>query len=382
MELHDILAEVHRCGSRWAERAEQADRNGMVSAETAADLRGLDVHRLIQPAEFGGGQLSIEAHTRVVAAVAEYCTGAAWCATVWSAHNWMAALFPPEGQAEFWADPTALISASIVPKTHFETRGDSVLVQGSFPFASGCDHADWLGVGGMVEESGGTDGGPVICLVPADDGIVIDQDSWDVIGLSGSGSKTLVIAEPIEVPASRVLRTATAMRGTAPGQVHHNADLYRTPFRATAAIVLAAPAIGAAKAAVRRFVERLDGHVIMARAGSQRSDPAAAMRLAESSADVNAAELVALTACARLDALGADPNPNPIEVAAIHRDTGYAVRLATAAVDRLYEASGGSALQRSEPIARQWRDVNAARSHAILTWDGSAAAYADAVLGR
>jgi alkylation response protein AidB-like acyl-CoA dehydrogenase len=378
MDLDGVLTAVHRHGPGWAERAEQADRDGMISAETASELRSTDVHRLVQPAQFGGAQLSIEAHTRALIAVAEYCTGAAWCATVWSAHNWMASLFPIEGQATWWADPTALISASIVPKNRFESAGKAVVVQGSFGFASGCDHADWLGVGGIVD---GPDGGPVICLLPADSGIEIDQASWDVVGLSGSGSKTLIIGDPIEVPASQVLHTPLAMRQSAPGQLHHDVDLYRAPFRATAAIVLAAPAIGAAKAAVSRFVDRLDGHVIMSRAGSQRSDPAAAMRLAESSADVNAAELVVLDACARLDALGAESEPDPVDVASVHRDTGYGVRLAARAVDRLYEASGGSALQRSEPIARQWRDVNAARSHAVLTWDGSATAYTNAVLG-
>ena len=41
------------------------------------------------------------------------------------------------------------------------------------------------------------------------------------------------------------------------------------------------PLIGAAKAALRRFQERLDDHVLMTRQGSQRADPAAALRLAE-----------------------------------------------------------------------------------------------------
>ncbi len=376
MQLDTLIEQIHATGLEWDKRAEDADRSGMISAESASLVRELNAHRMIQPAEFGGAQHSIEAHTRAISAIGEYCMATAWCATVWSAHNWMASLFPIEAQQELWADPTALLSASIVPKNAFALDGDDVLVQGRFPFASGCDHADWFGVGGMVEL-----GGPVICLIPADPSL-IDAGSWDVVGLSGTGSKDLVIDEPIRVPRHRVLFSIEAAERRAPGQLHHGSELYLCPFRATAALVLAGPVIGAAKAAVSRFVERLDGHVIMARGGSQRSDPAAGARLAESSAEVNAAELVLLDAAQRLDGLGADADPDPERVGSIFRDTGYSVRMATRAVDRMYEASGGSALRRSEPIQRLWRDVNAARTHAIMAWDGSAQIYADAALGN
>ncbi len=375
MELDALIEQIHEVGLEWDKRAEEADRTGAIPTESAALVRDLNAHRLLQPTQFGGGQHSIEAHTRAVAAIGEYCMATAWCAAVWSAHNWMASLFPIEGQAELWENPTALLSASIVPKNAFALDGDDVMVQGRFSFASGCDHADWFGVGGMVEL-----GGPVICLFPRDPSL-IDASSWDVVGLSGTGSKDLVIDEPIRVPRHRVLFSIEAAEGRAPGQLHHDNPLYRCPFRATAALVLAAPVIGAAKAAVTRFVERLDSHVIMARGGSQRSDPAAGARLAESAAEVNAAELVLLEAAQLLDALGSESDPHPERVASIFRDTGYSVRLATRAVDRVYEASGGSALRRAEPIQRLWRDVNAARTHAIMAWDGSAQIYADAVLG-
>lgn len=377
MEFDAVLADVHRLGPRWAERAHAADAAGAIGADTAKELSSIDAQRFIQPREFGGAELSIEAHMRIVAAAGEYCSATSWCLAVWSAHNWMAAHFPIEGQRELWANPSALLSASIVPKTPFETRGDDLVVQGRFPFASGCDHADWLGVGGLIEGAG-----PVIALFPADEpGVEIDHDSWDVVGLRGTGSKDLVVDEPLVIPGHRVLRQIEAGQRNAPGQRHHDSALYRNPFRATACIVLAAPVLGAAISAVRRFTERLDGHVILAAGGNQRSDPAAGARLAEASAEAEAAQLIGFEAAARLDALGHDAEPDPERVGSIFRDTAFAVRMAARAVDRLYEASGGSALQRSEPIQRVWRDVHAARSHAILTWDGAASTYAASALG-
>lgn len=374
----ELLAAIDDLGPTLAKRSAEAERAGALSPDTATELRLLGVHRLLQPTAFGGAQDSIEAHMRIVAAVGRHCMAASWCVAVWSAHNWMTGSFPTAGQEAVWAEPDTLVSASIVPKTRFELAGDQVLVQGRFPFASGCDHAPWLGVGGLLAGEAPT---YVICLLPADD-VIIDHDSWDVVGLRGTGSKDLVIDEPVAVPPDRVLRVPEAMVRSAPGQQGPDRVLYRAPFRATAAIVLAAPALGAAQAALDRFTERLDGHLLMATGSAQRGDPAAGLRLAESSAEVNSAELVLLEAARRLDDLAAVDEPDPVAVAAVFRDTAYGVRLCARAVDRLYEASGGTALQADEPMQRYWRDVHAARAHAILTWDGAAGVYANAVLGQ
>lgn len=378
MTVEAVISAIHEQGPQWADRSAVADESGSIASDTATEIQSLGAHRMLQPADFGGEQASIEAHMRVVAAVGEYCIATAWCTSVWSVHNWMTAMLPVDGQAEVWQDPAALTSASIVPKVPLEVAGDDVIIQGRFPFASGCDHATWLGVGGIAQWDDPT---PVICLVPAS-AATIDHESWNVTGLRGTGSKDFVIDTPLRVPARRYFRPAHAMTRQAPGQSGDGRALYRIPFRAAAIIVLAAPVIGAAKAALRRFQERLDGHVLMTRKGSQRADPAAGLRLAESAADAHAAELVLLDASRRLDAMAAISEPDAIDVASTIRDTAYAVRLCAAAIDRLYEASGGTALWAGEPMQRYWRDAHAARSHAVLTWDAAATAYGEAVLNR
>ena len=373
-----MLCAVHEHGEGWSGRSATAERVGHVSSDTATEFQAIGAHRVLQPTEFGGQQDSIEAHMRLVSAVGEYCMATSWCAAVWSAHNWMISLFSDQAQKDVWDDPDALVSASIVPKTTFEVEDGEVIVQGRFPFASGCDHATWLGVGGLAKLDGERSG-PVICLLPAEEAR-IDHDSWQVVGLAGTGSKDLVIEKPLRIPAHRVLFTPDAMVRNAPGQLDHDRLLYRAPFRATAAIVLAAPAVGAAKAALNRFVERLDQRVMMHSQSDQRQDPAAVFRIAESSAEANAAEVVLLDAARRLDRMAGESEPDPVEIASVFRDTAHGVRLCASAVDRLYEASGGSSLQADEPMQRYWRDVHAARSHAILTWDAAATIYGQALL--
>ena len=105
-------------------------------------------------------------------------------------------------------------------------------------------------------------------------------------------------------------------------------------------------------------------HSVMSSATTQQ----AGYRLAESTAEIHAAELLLCDAAARLDQLGEVENVDPVLNASIIRDCGFGVKTLAKAVDRLYEASGANAMRADEPIQRLWRDVNAARSHAILTW--------------
>ena len=376
MNLESVVDGLHSVGPAWEKKSALADEAGCIDPENAADIKAIGAARLLQPTDFGGAQSSIEDHMRAVAVAGEYCMATSWCLAVWSAHGWMLAQMPTEGRQEIWSDPTNLISASIVPKTQFRQEGTDVIVSGRFGFGSGCDHAPWLSVGGLLPGDQPT---PVICAFPAED-VSIDHNSWNVVGLRGTGSKDLVVADEVAVPAHRVLHVTETTARQAPGQLHYGGPLYTCPWRTTAILVLAAPVIGAAKAAVRRFQERIDDHFLVALSSVQRNDPAAGYRLAESTAEIQAAELLIYDAAARLDHLGGVDEVDPVLNASIIRDCGWGVRALANAVDRLYEASGANAMRADEPIQRLWRDVNAARSHAILTWDHAANMYSRALL--
>ncbi|MDH4146186.1 MAG: acyl-CoA dehydrogenase family protein [Acidimicrobiia bacterium] len=363
----------------WRARSADAEADGRLGSETADELAATGAHRLLQPAAHGGAASSFVDHLDAVAAVGEACASASWCLAVWSVHNWMLARFDAAAQRDVWGDdPAARISASIVPRNRFERSAGGVIVHGRFPFASGCDHASWFLLSGVVEA--GDEPGPVMVLVPRHE-LTIDHGSWDVMGLRGTGSKDVVVESSVEVPAYRTVSYAALATGAAPGSPPPAEPLHRAPFRPVAVAVLAPPVLGAARAALRRFVERIDRRLTVPGGGSQRHDPAAGLRLAESSAEIDAAGLVMAETAHQLDRMGHDASVDAVAAARIARDTAFATRLATRAVDRLFEAAGGSALQLGEPLQRAWRDVHAARTHAVLTWDNAANAYAQAVLG-
>ncbi len=122
-------------------------------------------------------------------------------------------------------------------------------------------------------------------------------------------------------------------------------------------------------------------HHLVLRRVQQRNDYPARMRVAEAAAAIDSAERTMLAAADLCDATGRASERDRLAEATIARDSAFAVRQCARAVDLLYEAAGGSALDRREPLQRIWRDVHAVRSHAVLTWDAAGANYADALLG-
>jgi 3-hydroxy-9,10-secoandrosta-1,3,5(10)-triene-9,17-dione monooxygenase len=360
----DVIEAIREVGPRWATRAHAAELTGNISAETADEVSATRAHQLLQPALFGGLQTNMTSHSYAMSVIGEYCMSTAWCAGVWGAHNWMIAQWPESTQAEVWGShPGARTSASILPKTELQLDEDgSVVIAGKFDFTSGCDHAHWFGVGGIIMDDPTPD--PAIVLFPADQSL-IDHSTWDVVGLAATGSKNIVIDDPIVVDRQRCLSYVAAATRHAPGLDTHAASLYRSPFRAAASLVLAGPAVGAARAAARIFGER----------GARNPGPTTASRLAEGESLADAAEAVLLAASAELDYLGTLSSPTAAQAARVHRDTAQAVRLAAQSVNVIFEAAGGNGLRRSDAIQRAWRDATSARNHHILNWDMASIAY-------
>jgi len=368
-DVGEVLENIRAVTPAWRDRAHAAEVAGAIAPETADEVSATGAIQLLQPANFGGLEAGMVAHSYAMSVIGEACMSTAWCAGVWGAHNWMLAHFAESSQATIWgADPTVRTSASILPTTPMETDEEgNVLVKGRFNFTSGCDHAHWFGAGGLLHAASTPN--PIITMFPAEHSL-IDHSSWDVAGLAGTGSKDVVVDEPIVVPMEMTISYIDTLTRSTPGLVVNSSSIYRSPFRPAAALVLAGPAVGAARGAVARFVEM----------SASKTGPGIGARIASASSLADAAETVLLHAAADLDYLGTVDAPTRVQAARIYRDTAQAVRLAAAAVDVVFEAAGGAALRRSEPIQRAWRDVTASRNHRVLSWDPAADEFGSAVL--
>jgi 3-hydroxy-9,10-secoandrosta-1,3,5(10)-triene-9,17-dione monooxygenase len=360
-----VVAGVRELLPQLRERAQETEDARMVSAESVKALTDTGFFRLLQPARFGGFEADPVTFLTAVALIASACGSTGWVSSVVGVHPWQLALFPLRAQQDVWgADPGTRMSSSYAPTGRAEAVDGGHRLSGRWSFSSGCDHATWALLGGIVLDP---DGKPVdfrTFLLPAT-GYEID-DVWDTVGLRGTGSNDIVVADAF-VPEYRSLSFTDVSRCACPGQQANPAPLYRLPFGSVFSYAITTPIIGMATGAYQAHVAYQRDRVRASYVGQKASeDPFGQMRVAEAAAELDAAWLALERNMTELMeyASAREKIPIPLRLR-VRRDQVRGTCQAISAVDLLFENSGGRALRTGTPIQRFWRDAHAGRVHAI-----------------
>ncbi|MFG2095422.1 oxidoreductase [Streptomyces sp. NPDC048612] len=339
-----------------------AERERRIGALTAQALTEAGFARHFVPQRWGGGEGAFTELFDATVEVAEGCASAAWCGALWAGHGRFAAFLPEEGQRDLWGEsPDVRISAAVVPPAgSAEPVDGGWRVQGTWRFASGVDHADWLLV--AVPEPCETGGQALVFAVPREELRIVD--SWNSVGLRGTGSHEVVLRSVI-VPERRSFGMARMMSGDAlPGR----ARCYAAPAQLVGGVLMMAPALGAARRALRVWSE-----LVVGKAAKGTADFAVPVweALARSSAELDAAALLLRDVVCRADA---EPRAEG-GVAHGRRDAAVAAELVVNAVERLFRTGGSHGGHAEGELQRAWRDVHTATGHAALRLGAAAEAY-------
>ena len=333
---------------------------------------------MLQPARFGGHEAELVDFIDVVDLFATACASTAWVYGVLTSHSVSLATYGEEAQEEIWGkDGAALSASSFVPTGNAVVVEGGYRVSGSWPFASACDYAQWALLGGLVENQAGP---PTLMtfLLRMDELSIIDD--WDVIGLAGTGSKSLV-GKDVFVPARRALPFAQSIEGTTPGGKLHAHPLYRCPRHSCTPAVLAIVPVGIARGALDSFIEYAMARSAR-RGGKLGEQEQTQLKVSECEAEVDAARLLLRRNCIEnLATIRANGTLTLEQRARNRRDHAYAVKLSLQAVDRLMSASGAHGLYADHPMQRHFRDAHAAAAHIALSWDACGRSYGQVKLG-
>lgn len=355
------------------QRSKQANADGRLPRETIDDFQRLGLTRCLQPKMFGGFGSDYRVFSKMIRALAQGCGSSAWVASVHTEHSWVVGQFPESAQRAVWdGDPLAVISASFMVGNTAEPAAGGHRLSGRWGYVSGCDFAQWVLLNAMVN------GEARMFLIPMGEVEIIDD--WDVLGLRGTGSKSVTVKNLL-VPADRSVSIHDLKNGTAPGAaVHADNPLYRTPRNILALFSLSTVNVGLAERAVAEFVE-------FTRARQSRGVRVAgleAMQLmvAEASAQAETAALIGEHSIDHAIRLVKSRQPITAEdVAWTRRNASYSTQLAQSAVKLIFEAAGGTALYASNPLQEIFRDSMAASAHLSLTWHRAAPPYGQIRLG-
>ncbi|WP_344446822.1 oxidoreductase [Kitasatospora nipponensis] len=339
---------------RGAERARTRYR---LDSGTARALVAAGFARHFVPARWGGAAGGFETLVDAVLDLSGACTAAAWCATLYAAHGRLAGYLPEQGQADLWAhSPDVLIAgAGLAPSGRAEAVPGGWRLSGEWGFVSGVDHAQWVLLAAWTQARAGLE--HRVFAVPRGDLLI--RDTWRGLGMRGTGSNTVVLADVL-VPAHRTVPMAelAAARPPAAGR----ARCHQVPYRMVATLLFTTPIVGAATAAMTAWSAPPPGRVL----DLQRE-------LTRAATELRSARLLLGHAAARADLAA----PGERAVAENLRDTSLTADLCVTAVDRLCQLTGGVLPADQDPVQRARQDVHTAAGHTALECEAASARYSD-----
>ncbi|MEU2616549.1 acyl-CoA dehydrogenase family protein [Streptomyces sp. NPDC007157] len=365
----DTASEVREAAELAARHAVAADRARRLPGEVVAALVAAGFSRHFVPVRWGGRAGGFGELLHTVSTVGEGCTSAAWIAAVIAGAARMGVYLPEEGQRELWsAGPETVIAGALNPSGHATPDAGGWRLTGEWPLVSGLDFADWTLVCALVPRGERTVAR--FFAVPRRDYRVVD--TWFNVGLRATGSNTLV-ADGVFVPEHRTVARGDIWQGRAVGS---DAPCHTARLRTISGTLFAAPALGAARAAVRAWSARLAGKAARGPL-APRDNPMVRGVLARAEGEIESAALL----LRRVAQTGDDGLGDEGEPARAPRDCALAADQLVDAVERLFRSAGCGAQAQDDPLQRIWRDVHCAASHTALRLDTAGSAYGGHLLG-
>lgn len=340
---------------------------GRLEDAAAKLLTEAGVMRMLQPATYGGLEVHPREWAETVMEVASLDGAAGWIAGIVGVHPWEMAMADPAVQQEVWgADQDTWIASPYAPMGVLTPAEGGYTFSGHWQFSSGTDHCDWIFLGAFLGDENGETVMPPVNLhviLPRSDYEIV-EDSWDTVGLRGTGSKDVIVRQ-VFVPENRVIPFAKIVNGTLPREAGLTNPIYHLPFSSVFPLGITSAVIGICEGALAHHLAYQRGRVQVT--GTKiKDDPYVLSAISEAAADIAASRTVLLDGISRTyDAVSGGHRPRFAERAANRRNQVQAAWRAVRAVDEIVARSGGNGMRMDHPLQRFWRDAHMGLAHAI-----------------
>ncbi|HZW14264.1 MAG TPA: acyl-CoA dehydrogenase family protein [Noviherbaspirillum sp.] len=245
----ELVARARALIPMLKEKAFKVEQDRMVSRETIDEFRKAGFFKVLQPKRWGGWQMSPVVYYRILMELGRGCGSSAWDAMVLGVHQWEFGQMDDRAAEDVWSkDNSVLVASSYAPWGECKRVEGGWILNGTWRTSSGCDHAEWAFLGGLVKDEKGNPVDRYAFLVSAKDYTI--EDDWYVFGLAGTGSKSLVVKNAF-VPDYR-----------AHSQVDHsNVDkldlVYRFPFNQAFFTAVSSVIVGMAQGAIDEYTNQM-----------------------------------------------------------------------------------------------------------------------------
>ncbi len=362
-----VLDRVTDIADQLREQAWEAEQLGQLPDATVKSMKAIGSIRLLQPKAYGGLQVHPREFAETVMATAALDPAAGWINGVVGVHPYQLAYADPRVADEVWAqDIDTWVASPYAPQGVAKPVDGGYVFNGRWQFSSGTDACDWIILGAMI---GDADGKPLMppqmlhMILPRKDYEIV-PDSWNVVGLRGTGSKDVIVKDAF-VPSYRTMDALEVMDGTAQRKAGMTETLYLMPWSTMFPLGISSAVIGIAEGALGAHLdyqrERVNSSGV-----AVKDDPYVMYAIGEAAADINAARQELLANADKIyDMVDAGKEVSFEDRAAGRRTQVRAVWRAVSAVDEIFGRSGGNAMRMDKPLQRYWRDAHTGLAHAI-----------------
>ena len=364
---NQVLDSVMETAEEIAALGPANEELGRLDDKAAAILRESGAIRMLQPRSHGGLQTHPREFAEMVMKVASLDGSTGWVAGVVGVHPWELAMADERVKDEIWGDDVNTWMASpYAPMGVLRPVDGGFILNGHWQFSSGTDHCDWIFLGAALGDDQGQRVSPPVqyhVILPRADYEIVD-DSWDVVGLRGTGSKDIIVREAF-IPDYRTIEFSRVSDGSAARDAGLTDPLYHVPFSQAFPLGITAAVIGIAEGALAHHLNYQKERTQITGTKST-DDPYVLYAVSEAAAEISASRTALIdNICRFYDQADAGITPSFEDRAVGRRIQVQAAWRAVRAVDEIVNRSGGNGMRMNNPIQRFWRDAHMGMVHAI-----------------
>jgi indole-3-acetate monooxygenase len=344
--------------------SEEAERKRRLSQPVLKALRETGLLRMTTPRSLGGLETDPVTRALVAEEIGRHDAAAAW--TLENPLDWafFCSRLPDEGVEEIYSG-----GADILIAAQFGRPMKATLVKGGYrisgraPFVSNCYDADWISSTVLVDDGQSAGGEPEMRMVyfPREKCEIID--TWDVMGMRGTGSNDISVTD-VYVPRSRTFLMAPDFE---PGS-HYRGPLYRLPVVGAAASGIPTPMLGVARRTLDEVTKLARTKTPVAASGLLKDRASAQVQLGRAEAILRGGRLLLFDTLSDAWRRCVDGETHSLQQKAdLLLAMAHAMSSAVQAVELGCSIAGTTAFRASSPLERCFRDVQTMRHHVFAS---------------
>lgn len=350
------------------ERRAEIEAARTLPPDLVDSLSETGIFRRAVPHALGGDEADPLDLMQAIETVSAADGSAGWCSMIALGNGLVAGYMSGLGAKEVFSDPAFPTAGLAAPSGAAQPMDGGYSVSGSWKFASGILHCDWVWAGCVVVEDGTprmTPTGPEMVHVFMPTAEIDIHDTWFASGLCGTGSNDFS-ATGVFVPEGRAFSLFDVSG-------HRPEPLYQMPVLALFSTHVATVGLGIARAALDEFTELAGEKVPSFSTARLAEKPVTHVEIARAEGVLGGARSFLYDTVDDLwQTVSAGRPPTPRQrgmcrIAAVH-----AAETAARVTATVCTLGGGTAISVSSPLQRHARDAQAVTHHVTQspqTWE-------------